>query len=772
MMSYDPSTNNPQNQHLTESQIREKRRRGRRTLFILLCALAGLTFLETYFLDQKTASVADNIAVLLLFNVIIILLFLLIILITRNLVKLYNERKSRIIGSKFRMKLITAFLLLALVPSILLFFVASKLFSYSIGNWFSIQVEQSLQQSMEVAREYYATMENQSQRNNRRIQELIVQNELFQEEKRDQMQKLVEMKVEEYELGGVIVYDKEGQVVVSYANKNMPKNYTNLDYADLIRQSMQGEGGQQTRTHSKGNYLVVISPVKQNLEDQVSVWGHILTLSKIPQSTVFKIESIRKNFENYKKQSFLKLPVSANYFFTFILMTLLILFSAIWLGFYIARGITVPIQQLAYGTRRVAEGDLNVKIEVDSSDEIGLLVNSFNTMTQELHSSQLKIQQAHEDLKLTNIELERRRLYTETVLENIGAGVVSLDKQGIITTLNSAAKRLLNTSDRDIIGSTYRHAFDHSFHQPVREMIRKMNEHQKEAHEEQVEITVGEKKLTLLANIKFLRDDRNKFLGLLIVFEDVTELIKAQKVAAWQEVAQGIAHEIKNPLTPIQLNTQRLKKKYYEDKKSFAKVFDESIRIISQEVEGMKDLLNEFLRFSRMPTPRPKPNSLHQIIEDVIKLYTTHDRGVTIQKRLDPNINMLNIDSEQIRRVFINLFENALDALEEDGIIEITTRWDTSSKLVKIDFSDNGMGISPDDRDKLFLPHFTTKKRGTGLGLAIVNRIISDHNGTIQVRENEPKGTIFTIELPDSSTTQSAPPSPESDLFQKIARPF
>ncbi|MDH5762105.1 MAG: ATP-binding protein [Nitrospinota bacterium] len=761
-MASDPLINNPQYHKLTEEQIHQKKRRARRTLVWLIASLIGLTALEVFFLKQAKASIAENINILFLFNIIIILLVLLIVMITRNLVKLYNERKSRIIGAKFQTKLIFAFFILALVPATLLFFVASKLFSYSIGNWFSIQVERSLQQSMEVAREYYAHVEQKSQFHARKLEELITKNQLYLQERRDTLQRLVEAKTEEYELGGVIVYDQQGQVVVSYANPSMPQNYTNLDYADLIRESMENEATTEMRSQTKGNYLVVVLPLKQMVEGKPAVWGYILTLSKIPKSTIIKIEGIRNTFEDYKKQSFLKLPVSANYYITFILVTLLILFSAIWLGFYMARGITIPIQQLAAGTRRVAEGDLNVKVNLKASDEIGLLVDSFNTMTEQLKTSRKTLEEAHENLQITNLELDQRRNYTETILENIGAGVIYVDKKGWITTLNKGAKRLLNAEDKEIIGHNYKDVFDPSFHEPIRKMIKKMNEERKESYEEQVELSVGENNLTLLANIKIMRDDHNKYLGLLMVFEDVTQLIKAQKISAWQEVAQGIAHEIKNPLTPIQLNTQRLRKKYYEDKKSFAKVFDESIRIITQEVEGMKDLLNEFLRFSRMPTPHPKLYSVHTIIDDVTRLYINHEKGVTINKFLDPSVNLLYIDPEQIRRVFINLFDNALDALEEDGIIEISTHWDHEAKRVKIDFSDNGVGINPTDREKLFLPHFTTKKRGTGLGLAIVTRIINDHNGTIQVRSNEPRGTTFTLEFPDPSTTTHVGPFKDS----------
>ena len=271
-----------------------------------------------------------------------------------------------------------------------------------------------------------------------------------------------------------------------------------------------------------------------------------------------------------------------------------------------------------------------------------------------------------------------------------------------------------------------------------------------ESMEEQIDLRVEENNLTLLVHIQVLRGATRKYRGLVIVFEDLTHLIKTQKIAAWKEVAQGIAHEIKNPLTPIQLNTQRLKKKYHENKEDFARVFDESINIITQEVEGMKELLNEFLRFSRMPTPNPRPTALHKIIDDILISYSEHDKNLKIKKSFDPNLGAVHIDPEQIRRVFINLFENATDAIDDGGAISISTRVLQKEKLVRIEFSDDGSGISPAHRDKLFLPHFTTKKRGTGLGLAIVNRIIIDHNGSIQAKDNHPKGTVFVIDLPYS----------------------
>ncbi|QPJ62760.1 MAG: HAMP domain-containing protein [Candidatus Nitronauta litoralis] len=751
-MSSGPSiSSNPFNTTLTEAEIRKKRSRARWRLALIFLALVGLTGLEVYLLQERS-SISDNIPVLLLFNIILILLFLLIVLIVRNFVKLHNERKSRILGSRFQTKLIVAFLTLALVPSILLFFVASKLFSYSVGNWFSFQVEDSLQQSMEVAREYYSYVEKQSHFHAQQLEKQITGNQLYRQEKRVDLDQLVANKVVDYNLGALFIYDNAGQLVAARTHPDSKLNSEPEDFLSLIRASTGDERISEVRSYRGENYLSVLVPLTQKVEDGSTVWGYIVTLSEIPKSSLMKIGNIQNMFEQYKKQSLLKLPVSANYYFTFLLITLLILFSAIWLGIYLARGITIPIQQLAEGTRRVASGDLNVRIRLDTTDEIGILVTSFNQMTGELQENRKRIEQANEDLKSTNFELERRRNYIETVLENVGAGVISIDKKGLVTTFNNAAKRILGYSKNNPMGSTYKDAFPPSFHDPIRQMIRKMSRENSRLMQEQVEITLGDAPLNLLVNLNFMLDHSKKYLGLLIVFEDLTQLIKAQKVAAWQEVAQGIAHEIKNPLTPIQLNTQRLKKKYYEDKVTFSKVFDESIDIITQEVEGMKQLLNEFLRFSRMPTPSPRATPIHPLIKDVIRLYEGHEKNIRITTRFDPNLQNLFLDPDQIRRVFINLFDNALDALSAEGNIIINTWLHSDTGRVRIEFSDDGKGIQPQNREKLFLPHFTTKKRGTGLGLAIVSRIIIDHNGLIQVRDNHPRGTTFIIELPVSSS--------------------
>jgi two-component system, NtrC family, nitrogen regulation sensor histidine kinase NtrY len=751
-MQSDSLINSPPN-HIppTEEQMRDKRKRTTITILGVFIALIGMTFLENYFLQaQSTSNIGNNITVLAVFNIILILLILLIILITRNLVKVYNERKSKIIGSKFQTKLIIAFLILALVPSILLFTVASKLFTFSIGNWFNLQTEQTLQYSMDIARDYYSGFEKRALSKTKNIERFINSQELYLKLKRDKLRALAKEKVVEYDLTGILIYDNNLKPIVSEIDSAKLSSQTKLNFSDLIKKSIDGEGVTEIQMKHGASLMIVVVPLTETVGEKISIWGYILTLNPVPTSSLRKVETIRNTYEDYQQQSFLKLPVSANYYTTFLLITLLILFSAIWLGFYMARGITVPIQQLAEGTRRITEGDLDFKIGARATDEIAILVDSFNTMTRELNESRLNIQHAHEDLKKTNIELDRRRNYIETILDSIGAGVISVDKGGAITTFNKAAEKILDLKHENIFGSSYHDAFDFSYYQPIRKLIKRMNVQSKDSIEQQIDLRVGEINLTLLVNIQVIRGNTRKYRGLVIVFEDLTHLIKTQKIAAWKEVAQGIAHEIKNPLTPIQLNTQRLKKKYYENKEDFARVFDESINIIDQEVEGMKELLNEFLRFSRMPTPNPRPTSLHKIIDEILISYSEHEKKIKIKKSFDPNLGAIHIDPEQIHRVFINLFQNATDAVDEGGVIQISTRILQKEKLVRIEFSDDGIGISATDRDKLFLPHFTTKKRGTGLGLAIVNRIIIDHNGSIQVKDNSPKGTVFIIDLPYS----------------------
>jgi two-component system nitrogen regulation sensor histidine kinase NtrY len=432
----------------------------------------------------------------------------------------------------------------------------------------------------------------------------------------------------------------------------------------------------------------------------------------------------------------------------FLLITLVIIFAGTWFGFHLAKEITVPIQKLAEGTQAIAQGDWDFKIDVKAKDEIGMLVNSFNKMTDDLKMGKERLEVANISLQKGNIELERRRAYIETVLESIATGVISVNNDGVITTFNASAEKILGIPSANVIGRHYQSALSLLPIDKVQELINKMRSIGKTAIEEEFQIELGNKLLRLGLSITTLMDEDNKYLGLVIVFEDLSELIKAQRVAAWQEVAKRIAHEIKNPLTPIQLSAQRLRKKFFEKSPDFNKIFDECTNTIVQEVNSIKTLVNEFSNFARMPAAMLSLNNLHEIINEVILLYRGAHRDIKVINNFGDNIPVINVDREQMKRVFVNLFENAVEAMNSKGTVWVNTFYDDSLKLVRVEVADEGMGINPDDKDKLFLPYFSKKKTGTGLGLAIVNRIISEHNGYIRVADNKPNGTTFIIELP------------------------
>ncbi|MBI3014101.1 MAG: PAS domain S-box protein, partial [Candidatus Tectomicrobia bacterium] len=461
--------------------------------------------------------------------------------------------------------------------------------------------------------------------------------------------------------------------------------------------------------------------------DRQQVAGLVAISYFLPEGLATKVYDIKEAFEEYKQKKIFKAPIKAQYVVLFLMFTLLIVFSATWFGFYLAKGITVPIQELVEGTRAIAGGKLDFTISARADDEIGMLVDSFNKMTADLHRSQQELERTNADLRQTNVELDQRRSYMETVLENITTGVLSLDPKGRITTFNRAAERILGIDAASAKGRHYRTVFRSDHMDPVRALMKKMNENGATSTTAQMQLSSGGRKITLITSVTHLQDREGNFLGMVIVFDDLSELIKAQRTAAWQEVARGIAHEIKNPLTPIQLSTQRLRKKL---------------------VEVIKGMVDEFSKFARMPLPNPKPNNLHQIIEDATGLYRTSVRKIEITSSYDPNVPVMELDREQMQRVFINLLENSVDATQGKGRIEIRTSLDAQRQRVSIEVSDDGVGIPAEDRDKLFAPYFSTKKRGTGLGLAIVQRIVADHNGTVYVQDNKPRGTKFVIELP------------------------
>jgi len=402
---------------------------------------------------------------------------------------------------------------------------------------------------------------------------------------------------------------------------------------------------------------------------------------------------------------------------------------------------------LAAAAREIGAGRLDQRLEPQSNDEFGSLVEAFNVMASELATSRRKVERSTIELERKHVEVEGRRRYIETILERITTGVVSIDAAGMITTINSAAGRLLSL-DRRIVGQPATSAFDRADLQPIAKLLTSRGRTKGEPAAQEIAIPREGQELHLAVVATSLLAESGASEGVVLVLDDVTPLIRAQKVAAWREVARRLAHEIKNPLTPIQLSAERLRRHFSTAPPPAKALVDECTVTIVGEVESLKGLVDEFSQFARMPSPRTIPTDLGQLITDTISLYSGIFSDVRIDQRFAPGIPLVRLDAEQIKRVIINLVDNAIEAMERRGHIVVETQLDASNNLVRIVVADDGPGIPPAEREKLFLPYYSTKRRGSGLGLAIVRRIIAEHGGSIEVGDNAPRGTRFTIELP------------------------
>jgi two-component system nitrogen regulation sensor histidine kinase NtrY len=460
------------------------------------------------------------------------------------------------------------------------------------------------------------------------------------------------------------------------------------------------------------------------------------------------VRGISQAFREYKQLKLLKNPIKGIYILLFLLMTLIVVFGFTWFGLYLARGITGPIEQLAEGTREVAAGNLAYKVQARADDEIGVLVDSFNRMTDDLSSSKHRLEEAYVDLQDKHTELEDRRRYIETVLEAITTGVVSLDALGRVTTLNRAAARMFGVAEAAAIGRLLEEVFTGPEAREVIALVQRTRRPKMGTVAIQLHMRRGGAALSLLASATALRGPEGAYDGAVVVFDDLTELLKAQRLAAWREVAQRIAHEIKNPLTPIQLSAQRLRRRLSRVGGDDAQLVSECTETIIQEVDGLKRLVDEFSRFARMPAFVPKPTDVRPLVDAVATLYRESHPHCTIVTRHADDVPVLDVDPDHIKRAVLNLVDNAVEAMASGGTVTLETEYVPDAARVRLTVADTGPGIPSEDRDKLFLPYFSTKVTGMGLGLPIVSEIVNEHGGTIRVEDNQPSGTRFVVEVP------------------------
>lgn len=733
-----------------DKKFRENRKRRREWLLIGFTTLLVIVFskFETQlFQFSSQVPLAKSLLVLALINLNILLIILTLFLVFRNVFKLILERRREVPGARLRTRLVVAFVTLSLVPTLLLFFVAAGFVSSSIENWFNIQIETSLHESLEVAQTYYKNSGANALYYGDQLARFIKDQKLLNESNLPQLRDLIQAKQQEYNLGVVEVFSSTYEELVRAANPQIPISEFTDPGSDTIREALQGNRFTRVTPIGKADLIRGVVPVYSNWNPE-DVVGVVVVNYYVPYSLVNKMKEISASFEQYKTTKLLKDRIQKGYVQVLLITALAIIFLATWFGFYLARTITVPIQELVSATKRIAGGDLTVQISPQSDDEIALLVEAFNKMTADLRKSQAGISDANRHLRASNQELDQRRRYMEIVLKNVTAGVISVDRQGRITTINKSAEKLLKIMPGKVLGQHFRQVLQAEHLVIINDLLRQLAKSGKDSIHKQMTIPLEDNKLTLLLNLTTLRDENGEFMGTVVVFDDLTHMIKAQRMAAWREVARRIAHEIKNPLTPIRLSAQRLRRRYLDRFPEDDKVFDDCTCMIIKQVDELKILVDEFSNFAKMPSANPAPNNLNEIINETLILYQEAHRHVVFSFIPDSTVPIFNLDRDQIKRSMINMLENAVGAIEKEGHISLETHFNRDMQMVSVIIADDGCGIPSEDKPRLFEPYFSTKKSGTGLGLAIVATIIADHNGYIRVKDNHPKGTKFIIELP------------------------
>lgn len=729
-----------------EQRIRRKKRRILWIIAFCFLLMAGFTFLETRVMELGTVDfpVSGNVLVYVLINFNVLLLLLIVFLVLRNLVQLVFDRKRKIMGTRLRTKLVISFMSMALIPTGILFFLALQFVSTSMDYWFNINVEQALEESLEIARNVYQEERHVAARLGRNIA-LQLGAKRYRQLTDTSLDIFLDDIVESRGLASLALFkeDRAVKVMVVADELDSGGDLPSIP-ASLFRKGLKGEKSLDIiQKIAMGELVRNITLVRLGRDKQEP---HILVTSLlIPQDKIDQLHKISSGLEGYRQLMLLQQPIKTSLLVILLIVTLLVMFSAIWFGFYVASGLTTPIGKLAEATLRVADGELDFVIEKDSGDEMGTLVESFNKMTRDLLSGKRSLEQF-------NLELENRRRYTETILQNVPAGVVSLDNKGHITSINTFAESLLNIDSERLLGHDYKSVLAPQHSAVLDQFYAELARTGKMSIEVPLQLSVGNETFSLRVNITRLHDESGEDLGILLVFDNLTELEKAQRMAAWREVARRIAHEVKNPLTPIQLSAQRLRKRYLDKLAGEGDIFDLCTKTIIGQVDELKHLVSEFSSFARMPAVQKKRGSLDEMARETLVMYQEGHKEVTFNLLCDQEIPVFLFDRKQIERVLINLLDNAVAAVaEQGGEVTVEIKVDLPQNQVFLEVRDNGPGVNDEDKLHLFEPYYTTKKTGTGLGLAIATTVVADHGGYIRIKDNLPVGARFIVELPLAS---------------------
>ena len=724
-------------------------------LTLLLAAVFTLGSLDVPFQPQSWRAVLALYAVS-TFVVAALLVFGLIL--TRTLLRLWAERSAQRLGARFKTKMVLGAMSISLLPVIFMFYVSYTLLGRTVGRWFPKPLESAAATASEL-------LADLGHAESGRLLDLAT-GVVSQPDRTAQPRVHTSPAPEEILTaamragadaawitapGATLVGFEAGEVV---SGTVPPRRLT-----EPPRRARRLRDGADIWIVSNRDFVVALAALPGDS-------GELYVARRLPSGFLERYTEMERQTLAYGHETQLLRALKNQMVLILLLFTVLLLFAVTWLALFLSKQVTVPIQALAEGTREVSAGNFDYQVQEQAQDELGVLVRSFNQMTTQLRDSRRQIDEFTKNLQQAVQELERRRKLMETILENIPTGVLSLDAEGAILRANPAVARIFGEAARtarsldDLMGPEAA--------RPVHGLMRRSLRMGVVSRE--IEVGLGGRLLHAAVTVSSL-GPRQASAGYVVVVDDLTELLRAQKSAAWQEVAQRIAHEIKNPLTPIQLSAQRLLRSagspddsvspggpVDRDERELRRMVHECAALIEREVAALAGLVDEFSQFVRFPSAKLAPSDANAVVQEALDVFSGRLDGITTRVQLGANLPLIRGDMELLRRVLVNLIDNAAEALESSRVkeIQITTRFRPESETVEIAVADTGQGISAQDKDKLFLPHFSTKHRGTGLGLAIAARIMAEHGGSIRVQDNVPAGSCFLLEIPIAEASVSS----------------
>jgi two-component system nitrogen regulation sensor histidine kinase NtrY len=707
---------------------------GGLTLALLLAAIVTLGSLRMPFEPGSPA------ALLILFSVSVFVVIAFLVfgfVLLRNLLRLWADRRAGQMGSRFRTKMVFGAMGISLLPVALLFVVSYALLNRTLTKWFPRPLEVATEESVRL-------LSDMSKTGAARRAEIV------QEVARNYASADTPLRLEA-SYDGIWRLDRDGRVTdVLFRNAAAPP----------------GEGPRWVRTLPSGAEAWLYGAATYAAARAPLPGGALVIGQRMPGNYLARQDLILSQRQDYLDESRQLRTFRLQMLLSLLVITLLLLFSTTWVALFLEKQVTVPVQALAEATREISLGNLEHRVTARAQDELGILVDSFNRMTTQLRDARDRLEESNATLQKAFQEMEQRRHLMETILENVPTGVLSLNAAGAVERVNSSVMRMFgeaapaggNLSMDALLGAEAARAIERLMRRSLR----------MGAVSQELEIALPGRMLHAAVTVSSL-GPRRANPGYVVVIDDLSELLHAQKAAAWQEVAQRIAHEIKNPLTPIQLSAQRLER-FLERRGKGASPSAESAReleslvaecagLIEREVATLGNLVDAFSRLARFPEAKLEPVDLNRVVVTALEVFSGRLEGVTVSTELAPNLPPVKADAELLRRVLVNLIDNAAEAMEGAATRElaITTRLSANGEILELVVADSGHGIAPQDKDRLFLPHFSTRQRGTGLGLSIADRIVAEHHGTIRVEDNQPQGARFVIRLPAADIPAAAP---------------